>query len=121
MLSKSSDSPQSVVGLVWGGEMNDEELISQLEAAWTEDGLFNPMRRGMFDSDQGDDFLRLMQSIVPHGQSIDRRIVRSLWFLPLFLEWQLWRFQEGNPSTLADFKVFSSRVLEQTQRILEMP
>lgn len=72
---------------------NTEEWIRQLEAAWDLDtGFLGQLREGHFDVASAPRFMDLLRSIdLSREQSIDRRLVQLLWFIPTFMGWQVER------------------------------
>lgn len=99
---------------------NAKQLIADLEAAYDlEEGFLGLLRGGHFDSRARDRFLRLLESIDPGAaDTIDRRLVGLLWYVPLFMQWQAERLDDDEQVAL---QAVTDQVTNQLERILGVP
>jgi hypothetical protein len=80
-----------------------EKEIELLEREWSpddDDGFFWCVRQGRFDEDKLQRVLRVLSEIsLPEDACLPRRLVSLLWFIPIFMEWQVDRVNEmaGDP------------------------
>jgi len=72
--------------------MNNEELITLIEAELDLDnGFFGKLREGQFDRAS---YVRCKQALdrvhreMQNAETISRRLVSLLWYIPLFMTWQ---------------------------------
>ncbi|WP_371479166.1 hypothetical protein [Kitasatospora sp. NBC_00315] len=73
-----------------------EELLELLDAAWDdESGFLGKLRSGQFDLDAGEAYVALLSQIPQPGEMIDSRLVKLIWFAPMFIEWQMERAARG--------------------------
>lgn len=104
--------------------MNEQEQIwiDYLDQEWDPDiGVLGRAREGLFDASHGEKFVSKLQTLkLPEGESINRRLVSLLWFIPLFLSWQQERVGE-NGGNVDAFQNFSGRVEGIVMEILGMP
>lgn len=72
--------------------MSNDELIALLEAEWDlEDGFFGKLRQGHFDRAayaRCRKTLRLVKLELHDAESLPRRLVSLVWFIPVFMIWQ---------------------------------
>lgn len=97
-----------------------KRLIAEIEAAYDlEEGFLGVLRGGHFDSLARDRFVRLLQSIdLEPADTIDRRLVGLLWYVPLFMQWQLERLDDEEQAAL---RAAIDQVTNQLERILGVP
>lgn len=97
-----------------------KRVISSLEAEYDqEDGFLGLLRGGHFDTRARDRFLELLVSIdLGPSETINRRLVALLWYLPLLLEWQKRRLDEEQRKALDQVM---DEVTSQLERILGVP
>jgi len=95
-------------------------LIRDLEHEYdTDNGFLGLLRSGHFDTRARDRFLALLRSIdLGEGESVDRRIVALLWYVPLLLRWQERRLDDEERKAL-DHTIDS--VTTELERILGVP
>ncbi|MCD4751014.1 MAG: hypothetical protein K8R59_16705 [Thermoanaerobaculales bacterium] len=99
----------------------ESKLQTVLEAAWDLEGVLGRLRRRKLD-------LFALRTLgeklaeVETANSIRKREVALLWYVPLFLAWQREHLEELNPKTeLNEFDVISNGILTETERILGVP
>lgn len=97
-----------------------KQLIADLEAEYDRDeGFLGLLRSGHFDTRARDRFLRLLESIdLGQTETINRRVVALLWYVPLFLQWQDRRLDDEEQAALQQV---GDRVTNQLERILGVP
>lgn len=97
-----------------------KQLIADLEAEYDREGGFlGLLRGGHFDTRARDRFLRLLDSIdLGQTETINRRVVALLWYVPLFLQWQDRRLDDEERAAL---RQVGDRVTNQLERILGVP
>ena len=104
----------------------EEELafIGMLEKEWSQDhGFFGKAREGIFDEESAKRIENVLGKIEIHLQNdayLSRRLVTLIWFIPLFLEWQIERIQEkgGNVEEFCRFRKTCDNIVF---RILSLP
>jgi hypothetical protein len=102
--------------------MSCEKEIEAIESEWAkEDGFFWRIRQGHFVSS---DFSRALNKVsaiaVSDDDDLPRRIVSLLWYVPLFMQWQVERVQANK----GDLNAYASAVIQMTnevERILGVP
>lgn len=74
--------------------MNQKQIIMQLESEWdstSTQGFFSQMRKGQLDLvgfERVKNLLDALPSSDEESETINRRIVELVWFIPTFLRWQ---------------------------------
>jgi hypothetical protein len=96
--------------------------IRSLEAEWSKpEGFLGKAREGVFDHRKAADFVTVLKSIkVPVENTIDRRLVALLWYIPIFLRWQKERVAEKGGDTVA-FDHLANQVQGIVEAILGIP
>jgi hypothetical protein len=83
--------------------MNDQvrRCISALESEFEEpNGFLWQVRHGHFDPDRGESFIRTLSEMrIPDEDTIDRRFVSIILFIPLLLTWQIERIAASGGNT----------------------
>ncbi|CAG0962059.1 hypothetical protein ANRL4_00732 [Anaerolineae bacterium] len=102
--------------------MNHLQAISKLEFEWSpEEGFFWRIREGQFIASDYNRAFRMIASIdSSRAQEIPLRFVSLLWYIPLFMQWQVERVVEAG----GDRKQYEQAVTEITneiERILGVP
>jgi len=97
-------------------------LVSRLEHEWDYDlGFFGPLRRGSFDRSSLESLLEILEAAaVEQSESINRRLVSLLWYMPLFMQWQRDRVKELG-GDLAEFDAATNHVQSIVERLLGVP
>lgn len=82
--------------------MRLDDSIADLERAWSdEQGFLFELRMGLFSSEKAESFLSMIQLIESDdAELVSRRAVSLLWYLPLFLGWQVERVDPKNRAEL---------------------
>ena len=80
---------------------NINQLVTKLDNEWLEDGFLYQLRECKFDDTGYIRFEGLLNTVKQlddkSSPSIDRNLVRLLWFIPQFMEWQTERLiDRGN-------------------------
>ena len=99
---------------------DSDRVMANLEAAYDlEEGFLGLLRGGHFHSLARDRFLGLLQSIdLAPEDTIDRRQVGLLWYVPLFMQWQLERLDDEEQALL---RAAIDQVTNYLERILGVP
>jgi hypothetical protein len=99
-----------------------QELTKQLEQAW-ENGFFYNLRQGLFKTEEYLEIKELFDSIEDleeASQTIDRRFVSLIWFIPTFISWQQERLTSNGVSK-ETIEEISEYFYTQCERILGVP
>lgn len=102
--------------------MNLETVIERIRKEWDiEDGFLGAVRYRNYDPDRLERLINVLKETTVQDEiCIERELVRLLWFIPLFLEWQKPSFREsGKDPLVLDSAI--NRVLEELYRILGVP
>lgn len=104
--------------------MTEEELILTVDKAWEiEDGFFYEIRSLKFDKEKGEKLYQsLAEAKLREGLVIQKKTVRLIWYIPIFLEYQ----KDSLKSVLdeADFQDYlrlSNRIQSDVERLLGCP
>lgn len=102
--------------------MSIEDLIQNLETYWDTDGFLDAVRRGNFVSSDADAFLGLVRGItIGEDDSVPKRLLSLLWYIPSFLEWQKERVAEASPAQAPDYERFVTEVHNALEEVLGIP
>ena len=105
-------------------EEKEEVFIGMLEKEWAQDhGFFGKARQGVFDEESAKRIETVLGEIEAHLQNdafLSRRLVTLIWFIPLFLEWQIERIRDkgGNVDEFCRFRKTCDNLVF---RILSLP
>jgi hypothetical protein len=96
--------------------------IESLEREWDLDnGFFGQLWRGELN---GASLNRLVESLsvldFRESETVNRRVVSLLWYMPLFMGWQRERFQESG-GDIAEFDKAVNLVENLVERVLGTP
>ena len=102
--------------------MNYDQQIELLESEWSpDDGFFWRVRQGTFDHAEFERALRKVATLaIPEDAELPRRIVSLLWYIPLFMQWQVERVQENGGDTVAYAKAITA-MTNEVERLLGLP
>ena len=89
------------------------------ESIW--DGPLSRIRDGIFSTGEDEEIRYFLNSLPNYEQYIPKEIARCLWFMPMFLEWQVKRVAEHSPENLPLFYQLSSWVTEKVGELLGNP
>ncbi len=96
------------------------DAITFLEFEWSEGFLYS-IRQGIFVVEQGKDFvLKLNKIALENSETLNRRFVSLLWYIPQFLEWQKERL-ESSGINMDEYRQVSNSVLNTVEEILGVP
>ena len=103
--------------------MKLDEALAPLTESWDEpNGVFYRLRQGEFLEEDGDKFLELLRKIdLGDSDLIPRELVRLLWFLPQFTEWQVKRVAEKDPSRESAVRAFENEIWTVIADLFGMP
>lgn len=69
--------------------MKTDKIINDLENEWDiPNGFLGSLRSGIFQVERAESFIKLIKSIEINRETINRRLVSLIWFIPLFMSWQ---------------------------------
>jgi len=100
------------------------ELQKSLEMFWDlETGFFFKLRNSAIDLFEGEKLLSYLEGIDFSGESsLDKEIVRLLWYIPLFMSWQFDRLSEIYArSEMNKYEELSNKISSEVERILGVP
>jgi hypothetical protein len=103
--------------------MNDKELISLIEAEWDLDrGFFGKLRQGQFDRvgySRCKQKLERIKREVEGSETISRRLVSLVWYIPLFMSWQTERIKGSVDAR--EYERTTNEIQTTVQEILGVP
>ena len=77
-------------------------IAEKLQAEWDDipDGFFSKLRDGIMDQDRYEHVLRLLKeardvSLAYPEDCLDKLFVKVLWFMPIFMAWQIQRVEKN--------------------------
>lgn len=99
-----------------------EKDIEALESEWSpEDGFFWRVRQGRFTTDEFQRALKKLSALsVVEDAKLPRRVVSLLWYIPLFMHWQVERVQESHGDVAGYTKAIAA-MTNEIERILGVP
>lgn len=104
--------------------MIEERIIKLLDNAWEmEEGFFYEIRNRNFDLKKGNGLHSLLQKIdLEKAKTIDKKLVRLLWYIPIYLDYQ----KDTLKPVLSDEKYTeyvrcANRIQGEVERILGCP
>lgn len=99
-----------------------ERQIESLESEWSPgDGFFWHLREGRFSAVRFDVLLKKIMSIsVPENAALPRRFVSLLWYMPIFMHWQIERVRENGGDDVA-YQRAIGLMTAQIERLLGVP
>lgn len=102
--------------------MDTASVIADLEREWDFDsGFFGRLRRGDCDRTSLNRLIRTLDLIDPQGDTtINRRVVSLLWYMPIFMGWQVERVQEAG-GDVAELDKATNQVQNLVEKILGVP
>ena len=104
--------------------MDKEKLVDVLGDAWDEEiGFFFSIRNRKFERDKGVFLLKhLKEFSTPDGDLINKEMVRFIWYIPIYLEYQKENLNialKKNP--VEDAWKILSQIQAEVERILGYP
>jgi hypothetical protein len=102
--------------------MRYETEIGELESEWSlEEGFFWQLRQGHFTGNDFDRALKKISAIfIPEDVDLPRRVVSLLWYIPIFMQWQVERVQE-NKGDVSGYAKAITRMTNEIERLLGVP
>lgn len=98
-----------------------EQIIEQLENEWDRDGFLGRLRQGKFDPVEGDKFLEFLEQInLSEVNSVPKRFLSLIWYLPIFLTWQRDRVSDVS-SNIEEYEKFITNVHNSLEESLGTP
>ncbi|MCK4636114.1 MAG: hypothetical protein KAT32_04590 [Candidatus Moranbacteria bacterium] len=75
--------------------MNTKDASKLIEKEWELSGFFGRLRGGVFDNDRLNKLIQLLEDVeLDLNDKIDRRFVSLIWYIPLFIGWQIERIED---------------------------
>ena len=102
--------------------MSYDRWIADIESEWSpEDGFLWKLRQGQFELETCRRVLEKLTtiSIEPEG-TIPKRLVSLLWYIPLFMGWQVGRVEEGGADPVA-YQRAVAEITNEIERLLGTP
>ena len=97
-----------------------DDVVAAIDECWSESGFLYRVRAGAFDEKSGEEFLEMLRSMdLERETSVPVRLVKQLWFLPLFLEWQKERVEELGSGPA--FKRFRNQLFSVLEDVVGFP
>jgi hypothetical protein len=102
--------------------MSYQKEIEALESEWSpEGGFFWRIRQGQFSNDEFQRALKKVSAIsIAEDADVPRRVVSLLWYVPIFMHWQVERVQENNGDVTAYSKAITT-MTNEIERLLGVP
>jgi hypothetical protein len=101
--------------------MTLESLIARIQSEWEpEVGFFWKIRQGDFQKAEFDRALASIAAVPAAQEVMPGRLVRLLWYAPIFMTWQVDRVREVGGDA-AEYARATNKMLAEIERILEVP
>jgi hypothetical protein len=102
--------------------MSYAKEIEALESEWSPDGgFFWRIRQGQFSNDDFQRALKKLSAIsITEGSDVPRRVVSLLWYVPIFMHWQVERVQENKGDVAAYLRAMTT-MTNEIERLLGVP
>ena len=99
-----------------------EQFIPEIESEWeAEAGFFWRIREGDFRRSECDRALAKIAALPSaSGQPMPQRLVSVLWYIPVFMHWQLERVRERGGS-ISEYTTAMNELTAEVERILGVP
>jgi hypothetical protein len=99
-----------------------EREIEMLESEWApDDGFFSQIREGCFVAGEFNRALGKVASIsVAEDADVPLRLVSLLWYIPLFMQWQVERVSENGGDMIA-YENATTTMTNEITRLLGVP
>jgi|GEM_PF-902856 len=96
--------------------------IEALESEWAPDnGFFWRIREGDFAQESFRRALKKMSAIhIPESTELPRRLVSLVWYVPLFMQWQVERVRERGGDAAA-YEEAITAMTNEVERLLGVP
>jgi hypothetical protein len=102
-------------------KMRYDNELALLESEWSDTGFFWQVRDGRFNPVE---FARTLDKIktvtFAENAELPRRVVSLLWYIPLFMQWQIERVRETGGDVGA-YEVAITKMTNEIERILGVP
>lgn len=102
--------------------MSYEKEIEALESEWSaEDGFFWRVRQDQFAANDFERALAKVSAItIAEEADLPRRVVSLLWYIPLFMQWQVERVKE-NQGDVNAYTAGITTMTNELERLLGVP
>ena len=92
--------------------MSEEEAVLFLQQEWSPDGgTFWKLRQGEFEHSDVQRILAVLATIEP-AELLARRFVSLLWYVPIFMQWQVERIQRHGGDLKAYLRAIDAMTAE---------
>lgn len=103
-----------------------DNLFSKISESWDEpNGFFYKIRDQNVDFIQGNEIVQILKKIeFADDELIEKYKIKLLWYIPIYMEWQYERlkdFQSGNKKVLDNYLLLQASMLNEIERILDVP
>ncbi len=102
--------------------MSTADFLASIEAEWEPNtGFLWKARQGQFDAIGHERTVTKLRSLaIDEAADVPRRLVSLLWYMPLFLHWQIDRIREAGGDIISYTRAITS-VTNEIERILGTP
>jgi hypothetical protein len=102
--------------------MSYQNEIRAVESEWSpEIGFFWCIRQGQFTAPNFERALAKLSAIsIAADAEVPRRLISLLWYIPLFMRWQIERIQENGGDVAAYMKAITV-ITNEVERLLGVP
>lgn len=98
-----------------------EQLIDKIDQEYDRTtGFLGLLRQGTFDSQSSERLLDLLSSLELGNGPVDRRLVQLLWYMPIFLQWQIERF-DASGRDAAPVRTVMNKVVSRLEVVIGVP
>lgn len=99
-----------------------ENFIGSIESEWEpETGFFWKIRQGEFRKDEFDRALAKFAAVPSMSEEpLPARLVSVLWYVPIFMQWQIHRVRERG-GDLPAYEIAMAQLGNEVERILGVP
>ncbi|MBH5368669.1 hypothetical protein [Bradyrhizobium glycinis] len=101
--------------------MDTGAIVERLEVEWGTNGFFDGVRNGDYDVVRGQAVLATLRAIsIGDEDTVPKRLLSLLWYLPSFLSWQTERIVEKGGDRAA-YERFVTEVFNTLEEVLGVP
>ena len=101
--------------------MDNASAIAKLERLWDLDtGFLGRLRQGLFNEDDVDYVIELLDSLNNADQVIEKRLVSLIWYIPMYMEWQTERVKDAGGDAVK-YERAKNRIQGAVQHCLGLP
>jgi len=98
------------------------DSFAAIEAEWDDEtGFLGQVRNSKFDRQALARLLAALDAVQLEGESVGRELVRVLWYMPLFLEWNKERTVRVSEATEREYDDAATEIMNRLERLLGVP